>query len=170
MRRRWALLLILAVSLLGCTGTNVGAAQSSAPSQLANGAVVSGIQIGIPVCAPPADCTAVLTFAQTEATKAGLVDADSITNTSVYQQYVPEGMYSTGGGYVVVYDLRDGSQAAIRVHCGVGPCIVVPLQPLIDKIPSPSDYSNNPDGSLAPDDTGNPNGTAEPNGEASPSR
>ena len=129
MRRRWALLLILAVFLLGCTGTNVGAAQSSAPSQLANGAVVSGIQIGIPVCAPPADCTAVLTFAQTEATKAGLV-ARGFNHKHLRLPAV------RARGHVLDRRRlrrrvrpRDGSQAAIRVHCGVGPCIVVPLNP-----------------------------------------
>ncbi len=170
MPRRSLLVLVLAILVVGCSGSIGGAGpQTARPSQLANGAVVDGIQVGDPIdCAASTNCAEALKFAETTAIKTGLLVSTSIADTSVYKPYVPDGMADTGGGYVVAYGLHDGSQVAIRVHCGVGPCQIVPLQPLINSLPTPRDYSNPESGSPAPDSTGGSGGTAEPHTESSP--
>jgi hypothetical protein len=159
---RSALTLVLTLTLTACSrAPTAGGAQPI--GQLANGTVIDGIQVGTPIdCAAPADCSDVLSFAQTAAIKTRGLDPSAIADTSVYTPYVPDNMVSTGGGFVVVYDLIDGSKMAIRAHCGVGPCQVVPLQPLVDTPPVPSDYSNPEGGSPDPDDQAGPSGIAEP--------
>lgn len=146
---------VLALLLAGCSsaltvgGVASGASQPAASQAaatkqvLAPRTVIDGIQVGSPIdCAAPVDCSAILSFAKTAATSTRGLVPGTIAGTSLYTPYVPANMFSTGGGYVVVYDLADGVQMAIRVHCGVGPCQVVPLQPLIDSLPTPSDYTN----------------------------
>lgn len=135
------LLLALFLTMTGCTRlpTEAGAAATE-PAALPSPTMVGGHQLG-PVIDCSTTCKDVLSFAETSAISTLSLDPVAIMNHVVYAPFIPAGMTSSGGGYVVVYDLNDGSQLAIRVHCGVGDCQVVPPQP-IDLGP-PVDYSCN---------------------------
>ena len=112
---------------------------ANAGSALDPGAIVDGHQIGEPMdCVD--GCDAALALANETANERGL-DPRSIEATSVYAPFVPDGAASTGGGYIVVYWVTDGSRIAIRVHCGVGACQVIAPQPALPAaLPSPNDH------------------------------
>lgn len=133
--------LALLLTVAGCSRlpTEAGAATAAPdPAILPDGALIDGHQVGSIV-----DCTDrcedVLSFAETSAIETRSLDPDGVTVTRVYTTFLQPGMQRTGGGYVVVYDLVDGVQMAIRVHCGVGPCVLVPPQPI--NLELPIDYS-----------------------------
>lgn len=133
--------LALLLTLAGCSRLpNPAGAASVAPdpAALADGTIVDGHQVGqILDCST--GCDDVLSFAETSAIDIRGLDQSAITDVHVYIPFIPAGMTATGGGYVVVYDLADGLQMAIRVHCGVGDCQVVPPQPI--DVEPPIDYS-----------------------------
>ena len=136
-------LAVLAVLLTvaGCSRlpTPAGAATAAPdPAILADGSVIDGHQVG-----PIVDCTnrckEVLSFAETSAIATRGLDPEAITDVRVYTTFLQPGMQQTGGGYVIVYNLADGLQMAIRVHCGVGDCQLVEPQPI--NVGPPIDYS-----------------------------
>jgi hypothetical protein len=135
--------LVLWLTVAGCSRlllTPEQAFPATDPGALANGSVVDGHHIGhLLDCSTT--CEDALAIAKTSAVSTRDLDPNAITRVRVYVPFIPAGATTSGGGYVVVYDLFDGSRMAIRVHCGVGGCQVVPPQP-IDP-PPPVDYSCN---------------------------
>lgn len=127
----------------GSTMVPVEPVASESPAVLRNGAVIDGHQVG-PLMDCSSGCEGALAFAQQSAIETRGLDPNEVRDVTVYVPYTPPGETSTGGGYVVVYGLDDGSRIGIRVHCGVGPCQLIEPQP-IDQ-PAPIDYSCNDSG------------------------
>ena len=139
--RRAVLATTVALMLTACTRLPAGGAAapaSSGPDLLPIGSVIDGHLVG-PVLDCSKGCDDALSFAKESAIETRGLDPNAIVDVQVYKPFVSEGGAATGGGFVVVYDLADGSSLAIRVHCGVGDCQVVKPQP-IDLAP-PVDYS-----------------------------
>ena len=129
----------MALTLVACSrATQVGAPASAAPAVLPIGAVIDGHQVG-PLLDCSTTCDDVLSFAEASAVSTRSLDPNDIRAVHVYVPFVPPGATSSGGGFVVVYDLEDGLEMGIRVHCGVGACQVVAPQPI--DLPPPVDYS-----------------------------
>jgi hypothetical protein len=146
MRRRTmsSLILVLALSLMlaGCS-PRLAIPEEAAPAAtetspavthatpLANGTVVDGIRVGNSTeCAPDPDCPTRLALARAAAIERHHLAPSAIGPAHFYIPYIPPGAtLGSGGGLIVVFDLEDGSQAAVHTHCFDG-CIVVGLQPV----------------------------------------
>lgn len=133
--------LALLLTLAGCSRlpTAAGAATAAPdPAILPDGAIIDGHQVGSIL-----DCTNrcedVLSFAEASAIATRGLDPEAVMDIRVYSTFLQPGMQRTGGGYVVVYDLAGGVRMAIRVHCGVGDCLLVEPQPI--NVEPPIDYS-----------------------------
>jgi hypothetical protein len=137
--RRSGLVVLLAAALwaTGCTRLP-GTSGATGDALVPNGTVVDGYRVGS-LLDCQTGCDDALSFAQESAIKERGLDPSAISDVHVYAPFIPEGMRSTGGSYIVVYDLPDSAQMAIGVHCGVGPCQVIPPQDLI--FTAPVDYS-----------------------------
>jgi hypothetical protein len=112
------------------------------PAPLTNGSVVDGIRVGKPIeCAPDPDCPTRLALAKAAAIKRHDIAPTAIGPAHFYMPYIPPGATSgSGGGKIVVFDLEDGSQAAVHTFCMDG-CFVMspqPVQPLT--LESPADH------------------------------
>jgi hypothetical protein len=139
------LILILALSLmLAGYSPRLAIPEESAPAathaadpaatraaSLANGTVVDGIRVGTAIeCAPDPDCATRLALAKAAAIERHDVAPSAIGAAHFYMPYIPPGATLGGGGSkIVVFDLEDGSQAAVHTHC-MDSCIVVGLQPV----------------------------------------
>jgi hypothetical protein len=101
------------------------------PAPLSNGAVVDGIRVGNRIeCAPDPDCPTRLALAKAAVIERHDVAPGAIGAAHFYMPYIPPGAVSgSGGGKIVVFDLEDGSQAAVHTFC-MNDCIVVPPQPV----------------------------------------
>lgn len=160
MLRRSALsslsVLALSLMLMGCSepqqtlanGTVVttpgGASpDASQPQQtLANGTVVDNIRVGMGIqCNPDPDCATRAALAKAAAIERHALAPTAIGATHFFMPYVPPGATrGSGGGKIVVFDLDDGSQAAVLTYC-MDTCFVVspqPVQPLT--LESPGDH------------------------------
>jgi hypothetical protein len=118
-------LIALTFTLSGCIGTptaGVVAPEASAPTTtqqvLDNGTVVDGIRLGTATdCAGP-DCETRLKLATADAMSRHDLAASAIGPAHFYLPYVPPGAtLGSGGGYIVVLDLDDGSRAAVYTFC-----------------------------------------------------
>jgi hypothetical protein len=98
---------------------------------LANGAVVDNIRVGIAIeCATDPDCATRVTLAKAAAIERHGVARAAIGAAQFYMPYVaPGATLGSGGGAIVVFDLDDGSQAAVYTYC-MDTCIVVSPQPV----------------------------------------
>jgi hypothetical protein len=130
---RSPVLLALSLAAIACS---TPAAASPRPSGtqtgLANGAVVDGIQVGEPIDCPVSqpDCETRLTMATAAAIARHDLAPTAIGRARFYLPYLqPGAAYGTGGGAIVVFDLQDGSQAAVHTFCFDG-CSVVGVQPV----------------------------------------
>jgi hypothetical protein len=124
-----ALLLIL----IGCSRQPAASPETTRPGQvLANGSVVDDIRVGVPIECPATDpeCETRLALAKEAAiARHGLVPT-AIGAAHFYMTYLaPGAAYGSGGDAIVVFDLDDGSKAAIRTVCFDG-CFVVEPQPV----------------------------------------
>ena len=146
MRRRTIasliLVLVLSLMLAGCS-PRLAIPEDEAPATtgtspavthvtpLANGTVVDGIRVGAAVeCAPDPDCPTRLALAKAAAIERHDVAPSAIGAAHFYMPYIPPGATLGGGGStIVVFELEDGSQAAVHTHC-FDDCIVVGLQPV----------------------------------------
>jgi hypothetical protein len=131
-------LFVLSLALIGCSraAPSVGAApQPSEPEQgLANGAVVDNIRVGtVADCATDPDCGTRTTIAKAAASERHGLPPSAIGAAHFYMQYLPPGGTRGSGGFrIVVFDLEDGSQAAVTTSC-MDTCMVIspqPVQPL----------------------------------------
>ena len=132
------LMLALSLALIGCStlATLLGAApQASEPQEgPSNGAVVDDIRVGLAIeCAPDPDCATRLTLATAAAAERHGIAPTAIGAAQFYMPYIPPGAtLGSGGSVIVVFDLDDGSQAAVTTFC-MDTCFVVapqPVQPL----------------------------------------
>jgi hypothetical protein len=120
------------------------AAPAAAQQVLANGTVVDNIRLGVAVdckLVAGSECTTALNLATTEAAGRHNLPLTSIGAPHFYLPYSPPGAaLGGGGGYIVVLDLADGSQAAVYVYC-FDRCQVIPPQPVRPMtLPSPGGY------------------------------
>jgi hypothetical protein len=142
MLQRWVSrsILVAALSLLlACSprlaipeltpGQSAPAAIDSAP--LTNGTVVDGIRVGVRIeCAPDPDCPTRLALAKAAAIERHAIAPSAFGPAHFYMPYIPPGaVLGSGGGKIVVFDLQDGSQAAVYTHC-MTDCLVVAPQPV----------------------------------------
>ncbi len=133
---RSLVLLALSLIVIGCSRlpTAAEATPETAPSGhvLANGSVVDDIRVGIPLdcLASNPECETRLTLAKEAAiARHGLLPT-AIGEAHFYMTYLaPGAAYGSGGGAIVVFDLDDGSQAAVHTVCFDG-CFVVEPQPV----------------------------------------
>lgn len=117
------LALVLALALAGCSS---GLTASGA---LPSGTVIDGYTIGNPLDCPAhgnATCDEFLQIATDTATGKRGVAAAAIVDHRFYSEFIPPGAATSGAAGIVVFDLADGSQVAVGVYCGVGPCQVMP--------------------------------------------
>lgn len=135
-----ALLFALLGSLFALTGCSsapvperIASAASGAPAAprdaLENGAVIDEIRLGIAtVCAGP-DCETRLQLATAEViSKRGLAP-NAIGAAEFYLPYVaPGATLGSGGGLILVFDIDDGSRAAVYTFCFTT-CEIVDPQP-----------------------------------------
>jgi len=135
-------LLMLAFTLAGCSGA-IGAASPApaAPSvsqqaTIAPATVIDGFTIGdrldttsCPsgdvVCTAAADADAKLVRDALLAAHPGL-DAAAIAALHWYSEILPPGYEQSGSFTIAVFDLADGSRAAMGLACGVTDCKAVP--------------------------------------------
>jgi hypothetical protein len=139
MLRRWVLrsvvVLALSLPLIGCSmlAALVGAVpQVTEPQQtLANGTVVDNIRVGNAAdCATDPDCATRIELAKDAVIERHGVPPSAIGAVQFYRPYLPPGAArGTGGFKIVVFDLEDGSQAAVNTFC-MDSCSVVPRQPV----------------------------------------
>ena len=143
---RSVLMLVISVALIGCSTPATRGADTSRPSEpvpmIGNGMVVDDIRLGNAIeCAPDPDCATRLELAKAAAIVRHGIAPDSIGAARFYMTYIPPGAaLGAGGGEVVVFDLEDGSHAAVLTYC-MDSCIVVapqPVQPLT--LESPVDH------------------------------
>jgi hypothetical protein len=88
-----------------------------ATAELANGDIVDGYMVG-PILDCSTGCDDALTFAKTSAVESRGLDVSTIKEVHVFRPFMPAGASSGGGGgYIVVYDLADGSRMATGVYC-----------------------------------------------------
>jgi hypothetical protein len=109
---------------------------------IGTGTVVDDIRVGnVTECAPDPDCATRLKLAKAAAIARHGLAPDSIGAARFYGTYIPPGAtLGSGGGRVVVFDLDDGSHAAVLTYC-MDTCFVVapqPVQPLT--LESPADH------------------------------
>jgi hypothetical protein len=141
--------MVLALTLTGCTsapatgGVAPADSASSAATQeevLENGTVVDGVRLGVATdCAGP-DCDTRLKLATAEViARHGLVPG-AIGEAQFYMPYIPPGAtLGSGGGSIVVFDLDDGSRAAVYTFCFDSCSVRTPtLAPLT--LPPPDDH------------------------------
>jgi len=118
-------------------------AQSDAPKAgglLGNGSVVDGIRVGEPFDCPAtrSECATRLTLAAKAAMARHGLAPVAIGPTRFYMPYLQPGAANGGGGgAIVVFDLREGSQAAIYTVCFDG-CFVVDPQPVAPETLAPA--------------------------------
>ena len=126
---------VLTLTLAGCSrlaalaGASPGASE---PQQvLANGDVVDGIRIGnASGCAVDPDCATRLSLAKAAAIARHGLAPTSIGAAQFFMPYVtPGATLGSGGGVIVVFDLDDGSRAAVYTYC-FDTCLVVSPQPV----------------------------------------
>jgi hypothetical protein len=132
-------LIAMTLTLIGCTrmptaGGVAPETSSPAPTQqvLENGTVVDGIRLGTATdCAGP-DCETRLKLATADAMSRHDLAPSAIGPAHFYLPYVPPGAtLGSGGGYIVVLDLDDGSRAAVYTFCFTTCGVVTqPLAPL----------------------------------------
>jgi hypothetical protein len=125
--------LVMSLTLIGCSrlATSGAEPQPSGPRQgLANGTVVDDIRVGLELeCATGPECDERVTLATAAATERHGLSPDAIGATQFYQPYItPGAALGSGGGIIVVFDLDDGSQAAVYTYC-LDSCFVVQPQP-----------------------------------------
>jgi len=124
----------LALLVAGC-GSAASPSPSSAPlasGVLANGSIVDGIRVGEPIDCPVSvpDCETRLTMATDAVIARHSVAPSAIGHVQFYLPYLqPGATYGSGGGAIVVFDLQDGSQAAVHTFC-MDSCLVVGAQPV----------------------------------------
>ena len=110
---------------------------------LANGSVVDDIRIGGPIDCPATspECETRLTLAKDAAIERHGLAPTAIGEAHYYMTYLaPGAAYGGGGGMIVVFDLDDGSQAAVHTVCFDG-CFVVDRQPLAPmELPPAADH------------------------------
>lgn len=128
----------LSATLIGCSRaeTPAGAVPQATegPQTLANGTVVDNIRVGTSIeCAPDPDCTTRVTLARAAAIERHGLAPNAIGAAHFFMPYIPPGAtLGAGGSKIVVFDLDDGSQAAVNTFC-MDTCYVVspqPVQPL----------------------------------------
>lgn len=143
----------LTLAITGCTSiptresvAPAASADSSAPSAasqqvLENGTVVDDIRLGMATeCGGP-DCATRMKLATAEAISRHGLASSAIGAAHFYMPYIPPGTtLGTGGGLIVVFEIDDGSQAAIYTFC-FDSCFVVNAQPVPPlTLPSPEDH------------------------------
>jgi hypothetical protein len=134
---RFIVVVALFLMLTGCSLLAIleeAAPAATNPAPFANGTVIDGIRVGISIdCASDPDCPSRLALAKAAAIERHDVAPSAIGAAHFYMPYIPPGaVLGSGGGKIVVFDLEDGSKAAIYTHCMDG-CLVVspqPVQPL----------------------------------------
>ena len=139
--------LALSFALIGCSGVptapDAPRASTGRGDGLANGSVVDNIRLGNPIDCPNIDpeCETRLTLAKKAAIERHGIDASAIGEAHYYLTYLPPGAaYGSSGGMVVVFDLADGSQAAVQTVCFHG-CYVVDPQPVAPReLPPVADH------------------------------
>jgi hypothetical protein len=125
----------LSLALIGCSRleTSAGATpQAAEPEQvLANGTVVDDIRVGLATeCVTDPDCEKRLTLAKDAAIERHGLAPSAIGEARFYWPYLPPGAARGSGGFrIVVFDLDDGSQAAVTTFC-MHDCIVMDPQPV----------------------------------------
>ena len=160
-------LLVSLLALTGCssapTPERVVPAASGAPATpreaLENGTVVDDIRLGIATdCAGP-DCETRLKLATAEVISRHGVAPSAIGAAQFFVPYVPPGAtLGSGGGLIVVFDLADGSRAAVHTFCFTT-CAVAGPQPVAPlTLPSAEDHGPTVDPLVsAPTDCSLPN-------------
>lgn len=122
-RRPGALAFVLALALAGCANG------LTASGDLVSGTVIDRYKIGDPLdCGVNGDptCDEMLRIATDVATSKRGIASSAIVEHRLYTEFIPPGSTSGGGMVgIVVFDLGDGSRAAVGVYCGVGGCQVV---------------------------------------------
>jgi hypothetical protein len=128
-------LVLFAFSVAACSGaiasSPVPSAQN-AQSTTVPAKVIDGFTIGARLdtttcastdvaCAAAADADAKIVRDALLATRPGL-DPSTITALHWYSQILPPGYEQSGSFTVAVFDLADGSQAAMGLACGVTDC------------------------------------------------
>lgn len=144
---RTAVLPALVAVVASCSSFSNGGLESPAVSptnELAtNGSVVDSIRIGAPIDCPDTDpeCVDRLTLAKEAVIERHRIDSTTIGAARFYLSYLAPGAeHGGGGGAIVVFDLEDGSQAAVLTVCFDG-CHVVDPQPLAPlEIPPSTDH------------------------------
>lgn len=133
---RSLLVLALSLILIGCSrlpAAGEASPETTLPRQvLANGSVVDDIRVGIPIECPATDpeCETRLTLAKEATIARHGIAPTAIGAAHFYMTYLaPGAAYGSGSDAIVVFDLDDGSQAAIQTVCFDG-CFVVEPQPL----------------------------------------
>jgi hypothetical protein len=97
---------------------------------LAAGEIVDAIRVGSAMDCLGPDCAERLSLAKDAAIKRHSLTPAALGPASFYQPYLPPGGgYGSGGGMSVVFDLQDGSRAAVETFC-FDTCFVVDPQPV----------------------------------------
>jgi hypothetical protein len=130
-------LVVLALLILvGCSWLPAAGEASPGATQigqvLANGSVVDDIRVGVPIECPATrpECETRLALAKEAAISRHAIAPTAIGAAHFYLTYLaPGAAYGSGGGAIVVFDLDDGSQAAVHTVC-FDSCFVVDPQPV----------------------------------------
>jgi hypothetical protein len=142
----WLVMFALTLMLIGCSLLETlerAAPEGSVPQNgLSNGTVVDGIRVGNAIdCNADPDCATRVTLAKAAVIERHRLASAALGAANFYMPYIPPGATrGGGGGAIVVFDLEDGSQAAVYTYCMDG-CFVVPPQPVVPLTPeNPVDH------------------------------